>query len=255
MALTRFLTFTLLFCVSCPLLADTITNVHLRGVVVPSQQAKLSVAQHGQIVWIASGGSIIKKGEMLAQINDIKLRAEQSQAKAMLHSAEAELAAAQHSHEKSRRLVNENILSDIALTEAEFSVRTAEAKVAVNRSKFELAKLAVEQAILLAPYDGVVTSTKLSTGEWAKPGDPIIEFASLLALTMSIDIPPQLTDSLNVGDTTDVLYDGNVIGLAIVKRLFPILQPSSGLRRVVWTIETNKSILISGRYVELKAWF
>lgn len=235
--------------------AENLASVHLRGVVVPAQQTKLSVAQQGQVTWIASDGSFVQSGEKLAHINDIKLKAELSQARAMFFSAEAELAAARHALEKSRRLVNENILSDIALTEAEFSVRTAEAKVEVNRSKFELAELAVQQAVLLAPYDGVVANTKISAGEWAQPGDPIIEFASLTQLTMSLDVPPEYTDLLQVGDTTDVLFKGEVIGTATVKRLFPILQPSSGLRRVVWDIKTNESILISGRYVELKAWF
>lgn len=235
--------------------AENLASVHLRGVVVPAQQAKLSVAQQGQVTWIAPDGSYVEAGAILAQINDIKLKAELSQARAMFHSAEAELAAAQHALEKSRRLVNEDILSDIALTEAEFSVRTADAKVAVNRSKLELAELAVQQAVLLAPYDGVVANSKISAGEWAQPGDPIIEFASLLQLTMSLDVPPEYTELLQEGDSTEVLFKGQVIGKATVKRLFPLLQPSSGLRRVVWDIHTTETMLISGRYVELKAWF
>lgn len=251
----RTLLLLLLVVVSTTLTAGSMNVAHLRGVVVPAQQAKLSVAQQGQIIWIAADGTFVNAGAPLVKINDIKLKAEASQAQAMLYSSEAELAAANHALEKSRRLVNENILSEIALTEAEFSVRTAEAKVAVNRSKNELAKLAVEQAVLLAPFDGVVASSKISTGEWAQPGDPIIEFASLSELSMSLDIPPEYTDSLNTGDTTRVLYEGNVIGIATVKRLFPLLQPSSGLRRVIWTVQSDEAMLISGRYVELEAWF
>ncbi|WP_338292300.1 efflux RND transporter periplasmic adaptor subunit [Planctobacterium marinum] len=236
-------------------LADALTSVHLRGVVVPAQQAKLSVAQQGQVEWIAADGTEVKTGETLIQINATKLKAEMIQAQAMYQSALAELAAANHSLEKSRRLVQENILSDIALTEAEFSVKTAEAKVAVNQSKLELAKLAVAQAIVLAPFDGVVASSKISIGEWAQPGDPILEFASLSTLSMSLDVPPEYTETLSPGDSTTVLFAGKPIGTATVKRLFPLLQPSSGLRRVIWTIETDETMLISGRYVELKAWF
>lgn len=236
-------------------LADALTSVHLRGVVVPAQQAKLSVAQQGQVEWMAPDGTEVKEGAPLIRINAIKLNAEMSQAQAMYQSSLAELAAANHSLEKSRRLVQENILSDIALTEAEFSVKTAEAKVAVNRSKLDLAKLAVAQAIVVAPFDGVVASSKISIGEWAQPGDPIIEFASLSTLSMSLDVPPEYTDTLSPGDSTQVLFGGKTIGTATVTRLFPLLQPSSGLRRVIWTVETDEAMLISGRYVELEAWF
>lgn len=238
-----------------PAFAADADRVHLRGVVVPAKQVKMSLPQPGIITWIASSGSIVAKGEKLANINDVKLRAEMNQARAMMHSAQTELASAKHGLEKNRRLVTENILSDIALTESEFAVKTAEAKLQVNQSKLKLAKLSVDQAALIAPFTGVVASTNIGTGEWAKAGDPVIEFVSLTNLTMSIDIPPELTDSLSEGDVTDVIYKGTVIGQAKVKRLFPMLQPSSGLRRVVWGIETVDSVLISGRYVELAAWF
>lgn len=252
---TLLLTATIGTCISPLAISNDANNVHLRGVVVPSDKVKMSLPQNGLVTFIAASGTIIEKGQKLVQISETKLLAELNQAKAKLGAAQTELEAAQHGLEKSRRLVKENILSDIALTESEFAVKTAQANVEVNQSKYDLAKLAVEQALLLAPFDGVVADTGISTGEWAKAGDPILEFASLTALNMSIDIPPELTDTLSVGDTTNVTYKGTVIGTARVKRLFPILQPSSGLRRVVWTIESEDSVLISGRYVELQAWF
>ncbi len=230
-------------------------NAHLRGVVVPAEQINMSMNQNGVLLYIASSGSVVEKGEKLAEINPAQLKAQYQQAKAMMLSAEAELAAANHGLEKSRRLVNENILSNIALTEAQFSVQTAEANLAVSRSKYNIADLALKDAVLLAPFDGVVADTKVKRGEWTVQGDPIIEFASLKALVMSIDIPPDLTTGLAVGSTTPVLYQGAAIGNATVKRLFPLLQPSSGLRRVVWEISTDDSTLISGRYVELQPWF
>lgn len=235
--------------------ADNASNVHLRGVVVPAEQVNLSMNQNGVLRFIAPSGSIVKQGEKLAEINPAQLSAQYHQARAMLQAAKAELAAAKHGLEKSRRLVNENILSDIALTEAEFSVQTASANLDVSESKYHIAKLAVEDAILYAPFEGVVADTKLKRGEWTKQGDPIIEFASLESLVMSIDIPPGLTDTLTLGQSTSVNFQGNKIGTATVKRLFPLLQPSSGLRRVVWEVTTTSSVLISGRYVELEPWF
>lgn len=235
--------------------ANTASNVHLRGVVVPAEQVNLSMNQNGVLRFIAPSGSIVKQGEKLAEINPAQLSAQYHQARAMLQAAKAELAAAKHGLEKSRRLVNENILSDIALTEAEFSVQTASANLEVSESKYHIAKLAVDDAVLYAPFEGVVADTKLKKGEWTKQGDPIIEFASLEALVMSIDLPPELTDNLTVGQATSVNFQGKKIGIATVKRLFPLLQPSSGLRRVVWDVTTSSSVLISGRYVELEPWF
>lgn len=235
--------------------ADGPNNVHLRGVVVPSNQIKISMNQVGVLNFIAPSGTVIKQGERIAEINAAELQGQFHQAKALLQSAEAELASANHNVEKTRRLVNENILSEIALTEAQFSLQTAKANLEVGRSKFQLAELALQQAVLRAPFDGVVADTTVKKGEFVVKGDPIIEFASLTEMVMSIDLPPELTESLSEGTETAVLFQGNEIGRAKVKRLFPLLQPSSGLRRVIWQVESNQSMLISGRYVELQAWF
>lgn len=235
--------------------ADSIGNVHLRGVVVPERQVNMAMSQTGILDFIAASGSVVKKGEVLAQIDPAELQAQLKQAKALFQSADAEFAAANHSLEKTRRLVGEDILSDIALTEAQFAVRTAEAAVEVNRSKYQLAQLSVAQSTLFAPFDGVVADTKVSEGEWVQKADPVILFASMDALMMSTDIPPEFTDTLKVGSETAILFQGQVIGKARVKRLFPMLQPASGLRRIVWAVEVQQSVLISGRYVELAPWF
>jgi RND family efflux transporter MFP subunit len=237
------------------ILCAEISNVHLRGVVVPERQINMALNQTGVIHFIAPSGSVVKKGEVIAQIQPEELQAQYQQAKALFASAEADLAAANHSLQKTKRLVDENILSDIAFTEAQFSVQTARAAVEVHRSKYHLAKLALSQAKLLAPFDGVVAETNVQQGEWAQKADPVISFASLEALMMSTDIPPELTDTLQQGMSTDIIFQGEKIGRATVTRLYPMLQPASGLRRVVWSVDTEQTLLVSGRYVELAPWF
>ncbi|XOV77786.1 MAG: efflux RND transporter periplasmic adaptor subunit [Aestuariibacter sp.] len=231
------------------------SNVHLRGVVVPERQINMALNQTGVIDFIAPSGSVVEKGGIIAQIRTEELEAQYQQAKAVFTSAKADLAAANHSLQKTKRLVDEDILSDIAYTEAQFSVQTARAAVEVNRSKYHLAKLALSQAKLLAPFDGVVAETTVQEGEWAQKADPVISFASLEALMMSTDIPPELTDTLVKGTATDIIFQGQKIGRATVRRLYPMLQPASGLRRVVWSVDTEQSLLVSGRYVELAPWF
>lgn len=231
------------------------SNAHLRGVVVPATQINMSMSRAGLLSQVASAGSPVKAGDVIAAIDTTILKAELQQSIALKNAAQANLDAANHSLEKNRRLVKQNILSDIALTEAQFAVKTAQANLEVSRSKLALAQLALDAAVLKAPFDGVIVATKLSQGEWLNAGDPFVEFANIQVLTMAIDVPPELTQSLNPGDTTPVRLNNQVIGQAQVTRLFPMLQPSSGLRRVVWQVTSDNPLLLSGRYVELAPWF
>lgn len=229
-------------------------EVHLRGVVMPAQKVKFSFAQPGIVVDIASGGTLVEKGQVLARLDNKKASAQLEQSRAELRSAKQELASAQHQRDKSARLVAENILSDIALTEADFSVAMATEKVAVSKAKLAIAKKAYEDCTLIAPFSGAVAAKAISKGEWVKQGDAVLEFVNFSKLSLSIDVPPSMTDGLSVGVTTNVVDTGIVLGLAKVKTIYPVIDPASGLRRIVWDIVPNDGVLLSGRYVSLANW-
>lgn len=229
-------------------------QVHLRGVVMPAQKVKFSFAQPGIIIDIASGGALVEKGQLLAKLDDKKVLAKLEQSRAELRSAKSELASAKHQRDKSARLVAENILSDIALTEADFTVAVAVEKVAVAKAKLSVAKKDLEQCIINAPFDGAVVAKSMGKGEWVKAGDAVLEFVNFSKLSLSIDIPPSMADGLSVGMQTDVLIKQVTVGNAQVKTIYPVIDPASGLRRIVWTITANEGQLLPGRYVSLRNW-
>ena len=238
-----------------PVLAnDADPSVHLRGVVMPAKKVKLSFSQQGILRELASGGSLVKKGEVLGKLDDRKARAQLAQSKAEYRSAKSELASMEHNRDKSARLVAENILSDVALLEANFTVDVAREKVAVAKAKLGIAENTLEECTVLAPYDGAVVGTKASKGEWVKLGDAFMEYVNLSELTLSIDIPPAMSQGLSKGLTTNVLHDGAVVGEAQVKTIYPVIDPASGLRRIVWKIVPKPDILLSGQYVSLAYW-
>jgi RND family efflux transporter MFP subunit len=214
----------------------------------------LSFTQPGIIRQIAGGGSLIEAGQIIAKLDDKKTKAKLAQSEAEYRSAKSELNSAVHSRDKSARLVEENILSDIALVEADFAVVIAREKLAVSKAKLQLANNALEECTVLAPFSGAVAAKMVSKGEWVKEGDPFIEFVNLDELSMSIDIPPSMATGLSEGMTTKVLDSSNEVGHASVKIIYPVIDPASGLLRVVWRIQPRSGILLSGRYVSLKSW-
>lgn len=234
--------------------AQADTQVHLRGIVMPAQKVKLSFSQPGIVREIAKGGSMLNKGDLVGKLDDSKAQAQLLQAHAEVRSAQSQLAQAEHSRDKNARLVEQNILSDIALTEAEFAVTVAAEKVAVTQAKLQIAKAALAACTVYAPFDGAVVGVAISKGEWAKQGDAFIEFVNFSQLTLSIDIEPEMADALSVGLTTDVINGGQTVGSAEVKTIYPVIDPASGLRRIVWHVYPKGGLLLSGRYVSLAPW-
>ena len=96
------------------------------GVVKPAQEAILSFVRPGTIVSIPEICQRVRVGETIAKISDSQAKNDLAQAEAELESARLSIAAAQHQRDKTMRLLDENILSSIALTEIDFSVKQAE---------------------------------------------------------------------------------------------------------------------------------
>jgi len=229
-------------------------KVYLKGVVMPEQTVKLSFASSGIVRQLAKGGSTVNVGDILAKLDDKKARAELKQNAAKYRSAQSELASMQHDRDKAKRLVNDKILSDVALLEAEFKVTTAKEQVNVSHAQLFLAQVALTDCIINAPFTGAVIAKHLSNGEWTNAGDPVIEFVNLKNLTLSIDIPPDMSNGLYLGLATDVLQNKQILGKARVKTIYPVIDPASGLRRIVWQVIAVEGVLLTGRYVSLKQW-
>ena len=228
--------------------------VHLQGVVMPAQKIKLSFSQSGMVREMAGGGSIVAAGGMVGKLDDRTARAQLKQSAAQYRSAISELASMKHSRDKSARLVEEGILSDVALTEADFTVVAAKEQLIVAKAKLELAETALADCVVNAPFTGAVVAKNASTGEWVNAGDPFIEFVNLEELSLSIDIPPDMILGLHQGLTTDVMDKGRVVGQASVKTIYPVIDPASGLRRIIWRVIPAQGVLLTGRYVSLAAW-
>lgn len=228
--------------------------VHLQGIVVPSKKIKLSFTQSGIITLLASSGSLVDKGQIIAKLDDNKARSQLKKGLAEHSLALSELASANHDRDKSARLVADNILSDVALLEANFSVEIAKQRLLVAQATLELAEASLAECIVIAPFTGAVVDKNANVGEWMNAGDPFIEFVNLGELNLSIDIPPEMVSGLSVGLSTQVMDKGLIVGQAKLKTIFPVIDPASGLRRIVWKVVPDGDALLTGRYVSLASW-
>ncbi|WDE00411.1 efflux RND transporter periplasmic adaptor subunit [Thalassomonas actiniarum] len=229
-------------------------SIHLRGVVLPGEQVKIAFSQGGLLLEMLGNGKSAAKGEILARIDDNKARADMHKNQALMQSASSALKAAEHKRSKTARLVKENILSDIALVEADFEIEMAKSKEQAARAQLALSKIALANCVIYAPFDGTIVTQDASINEWVKSGTPIMEYATLNQLVLSIDVPPDFIQYLNPGQETAITINQQVVGKVQLKQIFPHIDPASGLRRIIWSVQADNNQILSGRYVELENW-
>ncbi len=150
----------------------------------------------------------VKKGELLAQIDDRTSAAAKSVAEHKLLAAEKEAnnrisvdyakakndvarVAFRKGEEANKavagttpyiellKLKLEEVASKLEMDHAEYQCEIAATSVDVRKAELEAARLDVERRKVIAPWDGEVVKREREEGEWVKPGDPVIQLVQM----------------------------------------------------------------------------
>jgi HlyD family secretion protein len=154
------------------------------GYVVARRRATVSAKVTGKVTHILiEEGTSVREGQVLARLDD-------SQARAQLNYAEAQLAAARKSatqdqarlHEaelnlqRRQRLMQENVVGRAEVDTAQADVDSLKARIAyaqeqiaVAESQVRLARTDLNDTVVRAPFSGVVISKDAQPGEMVSP--------------------------------------------------------------------------------------
>lgn len=119
-------------------------------------------------------GDRVKKGQLLLRIDSKEMAERESQAKAALESARAELVKTRNDFERYKFLFEKESVAkkdyDDALTRHEVA-QAAEEKA---RASLEEAKTQLSYGMVTAPFDGIVADRSVNVGDLATPGRSLL---------------------------------------------------------------------------------
>lgn len=109
-------------------------------------------------------GATVKKGQLLFTINAPQYEQQVRTANAAISSAEADVAAAELQVNKTRPLVEKDIISKYDLDAAELTLRSRKASLAQAKAELVNAKVNLGYTTITSPVDGVIGSIPFKTG-------------------------------------------------------------------------------------------
>ncbi len=157
------------------------------GKLLPSEQSKLAFEIPGKISIInVDIGDVVKKGQILAELDGREASAQLDQAKAKYDLSKQVLA-------RYRDLRSQGHISIQDLD-------NANSEELIAKSQYNFFKVKFEQTKLLAPFDGFIQNRFLDTGSVINGGVPIIEILDSKNVKAHISIPVSYTDKLQIGN-------------------------------------------------------
>jgi len=160
------------------------------AVVEAVRQSTVAAQIQGRIVDIRFDvGDYVKQGEVIVRIDERQVGQAAAASAAQVSEAQAALANARATYERTKQLLAQKFVSRSALDRAESEYRAAQARVSALLAGAAAAATEKSFATVVAPYSGVVSARHVELGEMATPGKPLMTGFDPSTLRAVADVP------------------------------------------------------------------
>ncbi len=203
-------------------------DIRLPGSVQSATSAVVAAEVAGLVAEVPGReGSRVARGQPLARLRDDDLALRLRYAEAQLKEAEARRVLAERNLERSRDLLDDEVVSRQQHDAASAELQAWQGRVEALMAEIARYRLDLDRCTIKAPFTGVVVAERTEIGEWVDAGGPVAEMLSLDNLEIRVDVPERYIDSVRAGQGATVriesLGGGSIAGriVAVVPRADP----------------------------------
>jgi RND family efflux transporter MFP subunit len=162
----------------------------------PEKKVDILAKIGGQVYEIiAEEGAFVKKGDLLARLDDREQKIALEQERINRDQQKREVERLQSMHEQ-------DLISDKEFDDIKFQYELA-------KNKYESALLGYEWTRIRAPFDGVVTERAVDAGEHINIGTKLFVMADTTPLQLTMYLPEVELKSIEVGQVVEITPDIN----------------------------------------------
>ncbi len=197
---------------------------HYLGTLSPMVSSRLAPRIMGHILEVkVREGDRVKKGEVLARLDDRPLVNQYQSIKAQLEGARSTLATLEAIYKRNLMLFENKAISQEELDRSRSARDEARARVETLKESLKTAQLNVEYSFIRAPMDGVITRRLQNPGDLGVPGKAILEMeAPQKGYKVVVKVPQELVGHLRRGDRVYLSpREGGPTVKASLSRIYP----------------------------------
>ena len=205
-------------------------------------------------------GQLVKKGDLLFQIDPRGFEAALAQARAVMARDEAQLKSANRDMERYGNLYNKGAVSSQKMDTTETSAEVLAATVAADKAAVELAQLNLSYAQIRAPIDGKTGPILVQPGNMisANSSVALVTIAQLQPIKVSFALPQSNLQRIQARQREQRLHaaidvldtDGKPL-TAQVDFTDNVVNAQSGTIELRATFENANSVLVPGQLVNV----
>jgi len=162
--------------------------VSANGVVEPINRVEIKSKASGQIEEMSvEEGDVLKRGGLIARLDQSVARNELEQARADLMVAEANLAQSQNNLKRSEQLFERGLISAEEMDRVRVEEVRAQSQIVRAKAALQLAEERMEETIVRSPINGIMLTKDVEVGQIISSGVTTVGGGTLLATVADME--------------------------------------------------------------------
>ena len=217
-------------------------SVDVPGTVVSRYDSSLASELAAKLVWIAEIGTVVKKDEVVARMEDFTFRLLEAEAEGRVAREKARVKFLLSERERLSSLAANNLSARSQLDQNESDLSVAQSDQKIAEAQLGLAKVQMHITQIRAPFDGIVTERLRNIGERLNVADEVIRIVDPNALEVVARAPLSTVHYIKQNEVLPIHNDYQQ-DRATVRVIVPFGNPQSHMFEVrldvdpeVWTV-------------------
>src|SRR3990167_4493525 len=185
------------------------------GYVVAQRKAAVASKATGRLEYLGVvEGDRVKKGQILARIENADMKAQVDQARATLRMNEAELRDTQQWLARQKLLLEKGLASQAEFDGADARHQRVVASIDVAKAAIVAADVALENTLIRAPFDGTVLTKNADVGEMVAPmaasvssRSAVVTIADMRSLEVEADVSESNIERITPNQACEITLD------------------------------------------------
>lgn len=207
-----------------------VDTVRFTGTTQPVDQTIVKSRVSGRLAEVlVREGDRVTKGQVLARFETAELQAKVNERRSALEAARADARWTTRDRSDKESLASRNIVSQSAADQARATAENRNSMVAVAEAQLDIAQRSLADAVVVAPFDGVVGERIANQGESLPIDGKILALLDTSHVEIAAQMPAADVVRMRVGQVAAVTLEG--FGERIfdgrITRISPTAQPGS----------------------------
>jgi len=225
----------------------------LTGSLTPYTEATMKAKVAGELVVVpVREGEPVKRGQMLARIDQTEVQARVAARRADVSAARAQLDWAGKNRTTQKALLEKGFIAQTAYDNVQSNYDVAVARLRAAEAELVVAQKALGDSVLLAPFDGIVSLRHAQAGERVALDAKVVTVVDLSRLQLEAAVPATEIGRLRVGQPVAFRVDGfgEQSFAGRIDRISPATVSGSRSINVYAVIDNPQGVLRAGLFAQ-----